>query len=91
MQGGGIALLLYMYSSAQGGIYFDEDDRSDNKQWCKLHKVISQDEDDIVRNGDTVMFENVHWPESVLQKYSDDYVYSRYSRDTRIVELIANP
>ena len=76
VRGGGIALLFYMYSSAQGGIYFDEDDRSDNKQWWKLHKVISQGDKDIVRDGDTVRFENRYYNGEGLQPYDGDYVYS---------------
>lgn len=78
----------FMYASDQGGIYFDLDTASEDKQWWKITKVTSSVQDDnILRDGDSVMLENKYQPGTYLQKYQDAWVYSLQGKDTWQVRL----
>jgi len=70
----------FMYSSEQGGVYFDQDDQSNDKQWWKVSKVGCAGDDDVLRQGDIVRFQN-KYSGLYLQKYEYDYVYALAGED----------
>ena len=77
-----------MYVSVAGNTYFSFDDVSDRTQIWRIWKV-EDGTDDMVRDGDTVMFENVYYDGNYLQRNEDDpeYVASDYGHDYWIIRL----